>query len=194
MVFDVLSKESNGDLRVATLSQRKQVLAKLIIPNDRVFLIDYDLCYSTQEIKTVFDRRVREGFEGVVVKPDRCYRAKWLKLKKEETLDVAVLGVKKTKLWLEQAVPQTFLVGFYDDVFQTFRRFGYVSSGLTFHEKNAIGELVPDLKVREDRKNVYLKPFVVLEISYQERLKNGFRHPRILRIRLDKSPKECKRG
>jgi len=172
------------------LYERKKILKKSVKSNSRVHLVRYTICHSGLEILQAFNRAIREGFEGVVVKPNAGYYAKWLKLKEKHTVDVAVLGVKKTDSWREERIPYTFLVGVYEN--GSFKRIGDVSSGLTLNEREAIAECVEDLRLSEDKEYIYLKPEIVFEVEYHQRTERGLREPKIKRIRFDKNPKECK--
>ena len=182
-IFDVIG------YTYETLFERKQLLKKFIKSNERVCIVRRTVCHSRFEIIEAFHKAVSEGFEGVVVKPNSEYYAKWLKLKEQHTLDVVVLGIKKTDSWRKEQLPYTFLIGVYQN--GSFNRIGDVSSGLTLKEKEGIGEFVSELKKSEDGKYVYLKPEIVLEIEYHQKTPNGLREPKIKRIRFDKNAKDC---
>jgi len=190
VLFDVLRLD-DSDLRFVGLLERKRVLECNVEPNDRLMLIEYVKCESVEDVRRSFDRYVQQGFEGVGVKSCGGYYDRWLKLKRKETYDVAVLGVKKTKTWIEERIPSSFLVGFWDRDKKRFEAVSWVGSGLSWNEKSAIAEILPDLIQDEDRNYVYLKPFLVFEIEAQEVTKRAFRSARVIKIRLDKSPYEC---
>ena len=173
------------------LMKRKALLWKFITPNKRVSLTPYTVCFSKSEIIGSFHRYLFEGYEGIVVKPNRSYLAKWLKLKEQYTSDMVVLAVKKTDSWKKERLPYTFLMGIYEN--GSFKRIGDVSSGLTLTEREGIAEFVPELQRRESREYIYLKPELVFEVEYHQKTENGLREPKIKRIRFDKSPKECDR-
>ena len=191
MVFDVLFLDGQ-DVRARPLSERKALLEREVEENAGVRLVPYGYI-SHREVGAVFEECVRRGFEGVVVKTDGPYSARWYKLKKAETVDLVVLGFRKTKEWEEDRIPMSFLVGYYDG--SKYVPVCYVSSGLSWSTKEAIGRffLEKGLVRGEDREVVYVEPLLVLEIEFQERSKEGkLRHPRIKRIRWDKAPEECR--
>lgn len=172
-----------------TLFDRKQLLKELIKPNRRIHLVRYTICHDSLQVIKAFNKAVSEGFEGVVVKPNRGYYAKWLKLKEQHTSDLVVLGVKKTDSWRKEKLPYTFLVGLHKN--GSFKRIGDVSSGLTLNQREALAGFVDELRRYEDREYIYLKPELVFEVEYHQKTKNGLREPKIKRIRFDKNPKEC---
>jgi len=183
--FDIL--ELNGeDTRLLSLTERRRLLEEIGASPT----VETTLAHSVGEVEELFERAVERGYEGVVVKPDAPYSAWWLKLKKLETVDAAVLGVKKTPD-LDEGVARSFLIGFYHPETKSFKPYGYVSSGLSEEEKRAIYQLLPDMERGEDGEVIYVEPIIVLEVAYQQKMENGFRHPRILRLRLDKPPEEC---
>lgn len=186
-VWDVLSVDLN-----APLSQRKKFLEDNMTQTEKVTLVPYEVCESKGEVLNYFNKTVQQGYEGIVLKPDLGYYAQWLKLRKTHTLDVVILGIKKTDEWLRNRVPATFLVGYYDPEAAAFKRLGDVSSGLTLREKEVIGEVGLSIRTAEDKDYLYLKPAFVIEISYHERRKKGLRFPRIERIRFDKRAEDCR--
>jgi ATP-dependent DNA ligase len=186
IVFDVLQVD-NEAVRYKNLSERKEILEKIINENDRISLMPYNIIYcppfDKNTIKKIFDDYVQKGYEGIVIKPDSFYYAEWYKIKKTETIYAIVLGIKKTNSWIENRLAQTFLIGDKD-----LKPLGYVSSGLSLNEKSAISEIIDKIKINEDKENIYVKPLIVLEVEYQSREENGLRHPRIRRLRLDLNP------
>ena len=50
--------------------------------SERVKVVDDRVCETRKEILKAFNRFVNKGFEGVVVKPNAGYNAKWYKLKR----------------------------------------------------------------------------------------------------------------
>jgi len=191
MIFDVLRLDGE-DVRGLPLSERKHLLEKVVKENDMVKLVPYELVATHEQVERAFRDFVSRGFEGIVVKTDGTYHAPWFKMKKAYTVDLVVLGFRRTKEWEKNGVPASFLVGYYDG--SKFVPLCHVASGLSWAEKKAIGEFFRKKRLitGQDRKNVYVKPILVLEIEYQELSENGkLRHPRIKRIRWDKAPTEC---
>ena len=194
--FDLIWYEGL-DLRSLPLKKRMEMLRKLTKENDFVRLVKGKVVKDKDGILRVFRDEVKRGREGVVIKPldSKYVDDAWLKLKRKNTLDVAVIGIyKKAKLWKEERIPSSFLIGLYDKKRDEWVAIGRVSSGLSYREKSMIGKLVDDLKVDEDENFIYLSPYFVLEVEYQEVTKDGsLRAPRIKRMRFDKSPEETYR-
>jgi len=203
-LYDFLSARARMDERLALriwdilsidldkpLSERKRFLEENMRQTERVSLVPYKICSSKAEIHRYFSEVVNRGYEGIVLKPDAGYYSQWLKLRKLHTVDVVILGIKKTDEWNRNGVPATFLIGYYDPEAKAFKRLGDVSSGLTLREKEAIGEVGKTIQVGEDKDYVYLKPAFVIEVAYQEKRESGLRFPKIQRIRFDKRPEDC---
>lgn len=171
------------------LTDRKSLLSQHITSNNRVSYVSYTICFSKAQIIGAFHRYLAEGFEGVVVKPNLGYHASWLKIKEQHTIDVAVLGIKKTDSWKKHKLPYTFLIGINEN--GMFKRIGDVSSGLTLSQREAISQVIPDLRQYENNEYVFVKPEIVLEVEYHQKTPNGLREPKIKRIRLDKKAEDC---
>ena len=185
-VFDV---PSLGDLK---LSDRLDWIEENLKESSNLRIIDFYNAYSETEALELAKYFIDKGFEGAVIKADAPYiQGSWLKIKKNETLDVVILGIRKTR-GLHQGIPESFLIGLFDNEKGKWIRLGHVSSGLSKIEKMALLKTAMDLLVEdEDQEYIYLKPEIVLEIEYQEFLEHSFRSPRIKRIRWDKNPREC---
>lgn len=110
--------------------------------------------------------------------------------------NVVVLGIAKdSKLFKEKQMVGSLLVGCLKD--GKFVAVGRVGSGLTPEQRKALYEALIQFKTHEDENYIYVKPRLVVEVEYQELLpskefETGFtwRHPRIIRLRLDKKPTE----
>jgi len=188
-IFDVLMQNGKS-IHTEILEKRKEILANSIDlskSNNKVILLEFSRINTHEEIIELFNHYVNQGYEGIVVKPNSWYSMKWVKLKKTETVDVVILGIKKTKDFLESGIPRSFLIGFYRN--GKFEPYGFVSSGLKAEQKVEIFDKLEF--TREDSKVFYCKPTIVLEVEYQDKLANGFRSPRIKRVRYDKHPTEC---
>ena len=186
IIWDVLSVGLDTPLHL-----RKDWLERHLRQSERFKFAPYKICNSKKEILDHFDSMVQQGFEGIVVKPDAAYYAPWFKRRPSTAHDAVILAIKKTDEWLREGVPATFLVGCYDPKLKEFKPIGDVSSGLTYHEKNSIGEVALTIQTRETREYLYMEPMIVVEIDYYERRKKGLRFPKLLRIRYDKEPESC---
>jgi len=102
-LFDILSLNGSS-LIEKPLSERKEILKKVIKENQGVVLGEYIVTEDIEEMKDFFERVMGEGAEGVMIKDAKSdYEAgtrgwKWIKFKKEykeelaDTFDVVVVG------------------------------------------------------------------------------------------------------
>ena len=187
MVFDILWLNGKT-LTELEYRKRKEFLRKFEAEN--IIPVEWSVVESREEVYKFFERSVSEGFEGVVLKGLGGYWDSWFKLKKYETRDFAVLGVRKTEGFLETGLPQSLLLGLWNG--REWVRVGYVSSGLKTEYKYALTKILPKIREGEDLENVYVKPVLVVEVKYQDVNEEGLRHPILLRFRTDKSPYECR--
>jgi len=132
-----------------------------------------------------YDLKLSYGGEGVMVKlhPSIYANNAWLKMKHTASVDVVILGVMKAK--------ESFLIGHYRCTPAGFIRYGRVSA----HGWEVVKETVLKAVTGEDAQFWYVQPFIVVEIRHNGLIETSegktYRHPRIARIRLDKSVKDC---
>lgn len=185
VVFDILGLNGE-DLRLKSYSERRQILETTLRANEKVQLVEAWTCETEQKILQVYDRVVAEGGEGVMVKPHPSIYANnaWVKMKHTATADLVILGVMKTK--------ESFLIGHYRCTEPAgFIRYGRVSA----HGWEVVKETVLKAVTGEDAQFWYVQPFVAVEIRHNGLIETSegktYRHPRILRLRFDKSVKDC---
>jgi ATP-dependent DNA ligase len=196
-VFDVLWL-SGRDVTALPLEQRRALLARLPFeaPMRRVGLIDDP---------EPWDRARREGWEGVIAKrrgsPYEHRRSKlWLKMKCERAQELVVGGF--TDPQGSRAGLGALLVGYYDS--DDFVFAGKVGTG--FDTK-----LLLDLRTRLDAIELPASPFtrakglprlhahwvdpeLVVQVGFIEWTVHGkLRHPRLLGLRADRSPRDVVR-
>ena len=178
-IFDIV--EPYGDL---PLTQRLKKLEAIINESSQIKLIESYRTLSREEALKIAKQLIQEGHEGAVIKANTPYQHpnSWLKIKRKETIDLVILAIKKTESLLEHGIPESFMVG--KIINGKPIKITDVCSGLSKEEKkNLLKHLKP---THEDDQYIYVTPSIVLEIEYQQKLKNGLRHPRIVRIRWDK--------
>ena len=196
-VFDILWLDGR-DVTSAPLIDRRDLLAHLKLggPLRPVAALDDPVPW---------ERACREGWEGVIAKRrDSRYEHRrsphWLKMKCEERQELVVGGF--TDPQGRRAGLGALLVGYYDG--EDFVFAGKIGTG--FGTK-----LLLDLRARLDRLEVPLPPFtigrglprvrahwvrpeIVVEVAFIEWTIHGkLRHPRLLGVRDDKSPREVVR-
>jgi len=183
--FDVL--ELNGvNLRDKPLEERKNIL-KRISPVNCI----YSILNNKRELDNGAKNPIKFGYEGVVIKsPKQKYgEGYWLKIKREETIDCAILGIRKTKSFGQNRA-RSYRLGLYNN--PTFTFIGDVGSGLKHYEQEALQMVLETIKTEEDKDYLYTQPKIVLEITAESKSENGHLiHPRIRRIRTDKSAEDC---
>lgn len=176
----------NTDCQNMDYETRRRMLEQLFVrQTEYVQLVSHKKVNSQAEATAYYDECRAQGREGLVLKPLGTLKESGYKVKSKVTIDCAVLGIKKSKKWVEKKIPNSFVLGVMEK--GKWKRFGESSSGLTDAERREIGKSTLANKTGEDVHYIYCKPSVVLEICCQSIEKNGFRHPRIIRIRGDKS-------
>jgi bifunctional non-homologous end joining protein LigD len=199
MLFDVL-EYAGRDFKRVPLTQRLAFLERNI-PRSFKHVTVVETHTDVSKFPAIFKAIVDAGGEGVVTKKKNSLyvgdsRGFWCKVKKESTEDVVVLGITHG----ENKRSTTFgalILGQYDKNGQM-KAIGK-SSGFT---DEMLGKLyktmmaMPEVKSYPgvDIKDVkrWVAPHMVIEVEYMEKTPYGIlRHPRFLRIRDDKLPKQC---
>lgn len=219
-VFDILYINGN-DLLAVPLSQRRKILELVLTPKKLLALSPQIITSDPTVIRTYHDEQIKKGLEGVVVKkwsspyePGRRGFS-WVKFKEEEgktgkltdTIDAVVMGYylgegKRTGFGIG-----AFLVGVRKgDGFLTVTKIGTGVSDELWkelrHKLHAINTKTQPKEYQEVNKlfipDVWVIPKIVVEIAGDDLTKSsthgaGFavRFPRLVRIRIDKRPREA---
>ncbi len=132
----------------------KNILEKKITPSTQRVIS------SHEELKEWFEELTGKNYEGLVCKnPDSVYAAgkrtnDWIKLKRAETLDLAVLGA-----YMENEAISQILCGTYNDKLQKFETLAKVNA----KRKGMNEEIYPSLKrafVKKCPKEIALNPAI----------------------------------
>ncbi|KKN53352.1 hypothetical protein LCGC14_0603220 [marine sediment metagenome] len=199
MVFDIL-EYNNKDVKNIPLSERIKLLE--IVPKGLKHL-EVVKSYKTNH-KKFFENIISDKMqgEGVVLKDlESKYmesgRTKdWIKVKGWKSDEAIVVGVTHGTGIRSDSFGSLILVQYHNKKLKFVGR----ASGFKQSEQDVLIEKMKNIKTKEpqiggipsSKIKYWVKPKLVVEIKFQERTKDGkFRFPSFLRIRNDKTPKEC---
>jgi DNA ligase-1 len=195
-LFDIIYL--NGELlidspyekRWSTLASltEQQLMATRIVTND------------LGEAEGLMEESIKAGHEGLMAKDLKSgytpgVRGKrWFKIKPAETADVVIVaadwGSGRRRGWLSN-----YHLAVRDEASGEYLVVGKTFKGLTDEEFREITKKLLDLKTRQSEYTVYVKPFIVAEVAFNEiqrspHYKSGFalRFARITKFREDKGP------
>jgi DNA ligase-1 len=198
-LFDVLYL--NGEMLIdQPYQERWRLLTTVCEPT---LLADRIVTDRVTDAQAFLNSAVKHGHEGIVAKAlNSCYtpgtRGKqWFKIKPVETLDLVITaadwGYGRRTRWLSNyhLAARNAETGEYWSVGKTFK-------GLTDKEFQEMTHRLQQVKTRETRYTVYVKPHIVVEVAFNEiqrssRYSSRFalRFARITRIRVDKEPEDA---
>jgi len=193
------------------LKDRRAILEKIVHEIPEKFQLSYMLV--TKDLKKAqkfYEKALSEGQEGVMVKNlDASYQPErhvgyWWKVKPTlETLDLVVIGgtwgTGKRAGWIG-----SYVLGCLDSDTGKYLECGMLGSGLK-EKKTEEGDITMDELTKllkpyiesENGQDLKIKPKLVIEVAYEEiqespKYSSGYalRFPRVVRIRIDKGPKD----
>jgi len=199
VVFDILWKDREWKTQ-QPLIERKGILEENLVAERNLMLSEH----IDGKGKAFFEKAIELGFEGVVGKrKDGAYLPGkrtdlWLKIKKRNTIDAAVLGFMKGE-GSRKDYFGSLILGLFDG--EKYVYVGRVGTGFElnflewfsreaepFFTSESPFEAEPSIK-REVR---WLKPNFVAEVEFLEVSGDGkLRAPVFKRLRFDKNPEEC---
>jgi len=200
-LFDLIYLDGK-DLMKLPQVERRQMLATLFHPTDRVKLSDGITTGSIEKQDKFFQRAIKAGHEGLMAKdPDATYLPgrrtdRWMKLKPEfETLDVVVVGgIYGTGR--RRGLLSSLIVAVRDK--DAFKTVGKVGTGFS---ESMLKELTAKLEqkiVTTRGSHAEIEPEMVIEVDFQDIQKTkayasgyALRIPRFRRERTDKSLREA---
>lgn len=192
--FDILFINGNELLNLP-LSERRKYLLEVVPIN---YVVEGVNCQNDVELMRFYEEALKKKFEGIVVKNlnapyeigQRTYT--WLKLKPErDTIDCVIVkalyGKGRRAGWYS-----SFLLAVRDPSEKKLYTIGKVSN-LPEETMDSLRTVIEDSKTGEDDEGVFVKPSVVVEVTYQEiqetdEYTSGFalRVPKVVRFRTDK--------
>jgi DNA ligase-1 len=182
--FDILYVDGE-DMTTKPFLERRKMLEKVIVEDERVKLSTGLLTHSPEEVEKIFAEAVEAGCEGVIVKSvgeDSVYRAgargwQWIKFKRDyrsemiDTVDLVVVGAFHGRGRRRGKFGALLTAVFNEerDVFQTVCKVG---SGFKDEDLERFTEMINQLKIPHKHArveslmtpDVWVEPSIVLEI------------------------------
>jgi DNA ligase-1 len=144
-IFDILRIDGE-DLTQKPLAERKKILLKMVNPGNNTQVVPFQIV-TTKTVQEQFKKSLEEGYEGLVLKKaDSFYEPgkrsdEWLKIKREETIDVNIIGATISN----GSIPFGALIMEKDGKY-----FGKVGTGFSDRDRKEILEYLEKNKVDTD--------------------------------------------
>ncbi|MCE5214939.1 MAG: ATP-dependent DNA ligase [Methanobacterium sp.] len=177
-IFDIIRYEGE-ELINTPLLERKKLLMRIVYLDERTDIVPFKEVRSST-IKEHFAEYTARGFEGAILKnADSLYEpgkrtGQWLKIKKEETVDVNIIGATKS-----DSLPFGALIMERNGEF-----FGKVGTGFTDQDRRDILKL---LEENEGPLNIKLPPEIESEVLVST--KPLFAEIKVNELIKDRSPR-----
>ncbi|MGQ9726196.1 MAG: ATP-dependent DNA ligase, partial [Candidatus Bathycorpusculaceae bacterium] len=196
--FDILFLNGQELVKFPLSTRRKYLLE--VVPTE--YIVEGVDCQSEVELMRFYEEALKKKFEGIVVKNlnspyeigQRTYT--WLKLKPErDTIDCTIVKALYGK-GKRAGLYSSFLLAVRDPSERKLYTIGKVSN-LPEEAMDTLRTIIENTKTSEDDEGAYVKPSLVVEVTYQEiqetdEYTSGFalRVPKIVRFRTDKTVNE----
>ncbi|MCD6403089.1 MAG: ATP-dependent DNA ligase [Candidatus Aenigmarchaeota archaeon] len=187
------------------LKERIKLLEEIVeeVPM-KIQIAERIISSDIKEIEEFYHKALSLKQEGIMIKnPESPYIfgrhvGGWYKIKPTmETLDLVIVGAEwgegSRAKWLS-----SYILAVRDPDTGEFLTCGMMGTGLTEEQFQEMTERLKPLIEREEGRVVWVRPEIVVEVSYQEIQKSpkytsGFalRFPRLVRVRTDKGPEEA---
>jgi DNA ligase-1 len=193
--FDILFLNGQKLVDLPLSARRKYLLE--VVPAE--YIVEGVDCQNEVELIRFYEEALKKKFEGIIVKNlnspyevgQRTYT--WLKLKPErDTLDCTIVKALYGK-GRRAGLYSSFLLAVRDPSERKLYTIGKVSN-LPEETMDALRTIVEDTRTSEDDEGVFVKPTVVVEVTYQEiqetdEYTSGYalRVPKVVRFRVDKT-------
>jgi len=196
--FDIIYLNGR-ELADLPLSERRKYLIE-VVPSE--YLVEGKQCQNEIELMGFYEEALQKGYEGIAVKDlnspyefgRRTYT--WVKLKPErDTIDCTLVKALYGK-GKRAGLYSSFLMAVRDPDEKKLYAIGRVSN-LSESAMEELRNLVESTKYSQDEEGVFIKPSIVVEVTYQEiqmatDYTSGYalRVPKVVRFRPDKSVDE----
>ena len=198
-LFDVL--QSEGETLIdRPYIERWEILSKLVPAES---LAPRVLTRDPKVVDDFMQSALKQGHEGLMAKSltsdysPGARGKKWFKIKPADLLDVVIVaadwGSGRRVGWLSN-----YHLAVRDNETGEYLVVGKTFKGLTDAEFDMITKRLQELKTRESKWTVHVRPEIVVEVAHNEiqkspRYKSGFalRFARIIKFRDDKAPEEA---
>ncbi|HDD70304.1 MAG TPA: ATP-dependent DNA ligase [Candidatus Bathyarchaeota archaeon] len=196
--FDILYLNGQELVKNPLSTRRKYLLE--VVPSE--YIVEGVDCQNEIQLMQFYEKALKKKYEGIVVKNleapyeigRRTYT--WLKLKPErDTIDCTIVKALYGK-GRRAGLYSSYLLAVRDPAEKKLYTIGRVSN-LPEETMNALSTIIEKTKTSEDEEGVFIKPSVVVEVTYQEiqetdEYTSGFalRVPKIVRFRTDKTVDE----
>jgi DNA ligase-1 len=185
--FDVMFL-NGSDVMAKPLSERRQILERIVVKGGRILLTDSIRASSAEQISRFFDESVSQGLEGIIAKDLHApyvagaRKFAWIKLKRSykgelsDTVDVVVVGYfsgqgKRTQFGLGG-----LLSAVYNREQERFESIAKIGTGMTEQMLSDLEETLSKSKRKSKPGNVvcniepdfWVEPKMVLEVRADE--------------------------
>ena len=192
IVFDIL-KYNETDVTHEFYKDRRYLLHQIF--SEHIYRFDFNSIKLINSVeinkKSFYDEILKYGREGIVLKKlTSPYGTDWIKVKKESTWDVVILGFEDPEEMTTKSDGTISRSRLADKNLIGSIRFGQYIDGILTPLGSCSG-------LTDSERSVFSKiptAFIgkVMTIKAQERTESGaFRHPVFVRMRSDKNPEEC---
>jgi len=196
--FDILFLNGR-ELTDLPFSERRKYLQEAV-PTE--YIVEGRDCENEVELMKFYEEALLRGLEGIVVKNlNSTYEAgqrtyTWLKLKPErDTIDSTIIKALYGK-GRRAGLYSSFLLAVRDPEKKKLYTIGRVSN-LPEDTMDILRDIVEQSKINQDDEGVFVKPSIVVEVTYQEiqeteEYTSGYalRVPKVVRFRPDKKIEE----
>jgi DNA ligase-1 len=207
-VFDVLYYDGLSQIKLP-FAERRKLVEKIVTPvHQKIKPATQAIVSAPAETEAFYQQSLAAGNEGIMMKNlSSVYKpgsrvGYGVKIKPVmEPLDVVIVGAEKGE-GKRAAWFASFVIAVRDPETDGYAEIGRVGTGFKEKEEegitfNKLTELLLPLVIKDLGKEVRVKPFVVIEINYEEiqaspSYSSGYalRFPRFTKLREDRSPEE----